>query len=425
MEKCYIGLVDYTVFQQLGIALALATLIGFEREQKYQIYKYGSFGGVRTFALIGLLGALSYILSAYSAVLFSLITGGFFVLMIAAYVMTSREYKGAGATSEVAAILVYIIGVLSAMDMYLMAVLIALVVLIILHFKDPLHKWAKHIKDKELASTIQFIIVAFVILPLLPNQGFGPYEFFNPYIVWLMVVFVSGISFFSYIAIKIFGAKRGILLTGFLSGFIATTPLAFAFAAQSKKNKSIVNPYVLAVVIAGSAMFFRLIFELLVLNRDLLKIVFIPMFVMGVVGIGLALVFARNNHKVPKAMEREMLNVKSPFSLGPALKFGAFFALILFVIKFMLAELGDVGVYLTSIISGTMDVDAITVSMATLAKTELSEMTAGIAVIIAAMINTLAKGGIFLLFGNRKVAIKIVSVFLLVILAGGLSMFFI
>ena len=149
------------VFQQLGIATVLAALVGLERERRYQLHGYSGFGGVRTFALIGLTGALAYLLSAYSVWLFLVMTGGVLGLIIASYIMTSKIFKGAGATSEIASVLVYMIGIMSAMEEYILATAVTLAVLVILHFKDPLHDWAKHLEKKEIVSTIKFIIIAF------------------------------------------------------------------------------------------------------------------------------------------------------------------------------------------------------------------------------------------------------------------------
>lgn len=410
---------DFNVLQQLGVALALGTLIGLERERKNQLEgRRDTYGGIRTYALIGLLGALAYILSSYSMAFFVIISAGVLALIISGYIMTGSKFHSFGMTSEVASVMVYILGIFSAMQMYLLATIVALVVLLILFFKEPLHKLAKKIEERELISTLQFIIIAFVVLPLLPNKAFGPYDFFNPYLVWLMVVFISGISFVSYVAIKWFGAKRGILATGFLAGFISTTALAFSFSGESKKNTGIVNPYVLAMVVAGSALFFRVLIEVAVINRDLVKMLMLPILTMGFVGLLCGLFLFWRTKKEKEVMEREAVEVKSPFSLWPALKFGVFFAIILFVSKFAAVTMGDRGLYLTSFFSGLLDVDAITISMSNLARSEISKESAVTAITIAAITNTLVKGGVFFLFGNKKVALKIIAVFFVMSLAG-------
>ncbi|MFH1218790.1 MAG: MgtC/SapB family protein [Candidatus Peregrinibacteria bacterium] len=416
---------DLEIFKQLGIAVLLASLVGLEREQKYQKFGLDGFGGIRTFALIGLLGALAYFLSALSIFFSVALTVGFFGLLIASYVVVNGRYKKMGVTSEIAGVIVYLVGVLSGMERYLLATTVALATLAILHFKKPLHRWAQHLKNEEVVSTIQFVVIAFVVLPLLPNQAFGPYGFFNPYIVWLMVVFISGISFASYVAIKLFGAKRGIGLTGFLAGLVSSTALVLSFSGQSKKNERIVNPYVVAVIVASSAMFFRILLEVLVLNKELLPKILVPMLTMGIVGVIGVAFFWFKKEKLPESAQRDVLNMKSPFSLMPALKFGAFFAFILFLSKFANAVMGNSGLYLASAVSGLMDVDAITVSMANLAKSEITHGAAVGAITLAAMVNTVVKGGMFMILGARRVAWRILAVYGAMLLAGGAALMFV
>jgi len=283
-----------------------------------------------------------------------------------------------------------------------------------------------NVKNEEILSTIKFIVIAFVVLPLLPNEAYGPYGFFNPYLIWMMVVLISGISFLSYIAIKFLGEKRGIGATGFLAGLISSTALSLSFSAESIKNKSVVNPYVVAIVVASSAMFFRILVEVAVLNPMLLSMLAVPMVIMGVTGISMATYFWFKKEKdVDLEIRKNVTMQRSPFSLIPALKFGLFFAAILLLSKFTEATMGNGGLYLTSFVSGVVDVDAITVSMANLSRDSVSAGPAVIAITIAAMTNTIVKGGIFLLFGNRKVALKIVSAFLIVLAMGGASLIFI
>jgi len=417
---------DIELFKHLGVAILLSTLVGLEREQKYQLNKFkDSFGGVRTFVLIGILGVASYFLSQYS-IYFALILGmGFLGLLISSYVMVTKILGKFGATSEMAALVVYSVGILCGMEQYVLATAISLATLSVLHFKKPLHKWAKHLKNEEIISTIEFVLISFVVLPFLPNQGYGPYEFFNPYIIWLMVVFISGLSFLSYIAIKVLGAKKGIGLTGFLAGLISSTALTISFSEQSKRNKRVVNPYVVGLVVACTAMFFRIIVEVLVLNPDLVPGLLIPMLTMGGVGIVSILFFWIRREMLPKGSQDKAADVKSPFRLKPAISFGLLFAFVLFLSKFMHEYMGDRGIYLTSLMSGLADVDAITVSMAKMVNDGMDEKTGIIAITIAAMTNTFVKGGYFFIFGARKVALKIVSVFGLMIFAGAVSLMFI
>lgn len=413
-------------YKPIVIALALTFLIGLEREHKGIRNAEDHFGGIRTFPLIGLLGALAYMLADKSAVISGLIGAGVVGIIVSSYWASVRQDKKAiGVTTEMAAFLSFVLGVLSAMEAYVLATGLTLVTLVILHFKNILHQIAQNMKDADIIATIKFILIAFIILPLLPNESFGPYGFLNPYTAWLMVVLISGLSYLSYIAIKIWGAKRGIGLTGFLAGFISSTALTLSFSDQSKKHKTVINPYVIAVIVASSAMFFRIIAEVAVVSSKLLHVLYIPMLIMGLVGLGGTFYFWITEKKQSTEVNEELREVKNPFQLWPAIQFGLFFVGVSFVAQWAKAMFGDQGIYLTSLVSGIMDVDAITLSMANLH--EAGEISAGLAVVaisIAAMTNTVVKGGIFLLLGARKVALRIGTVFLLMLLAGGVSLFF-
>lgn len=416
---------DIEIFKQLGVALALSLLVGLEREHKFQLAgDEDNFGGVRTFTLMGLAGAMSYLLLDVSVIFSAGIILAFVALLVSSYVMASRDPDNIGLTSEIAAVLVFGIGILSAMEQFLLATVIALVLATTLHFKKRLHNWAKGLKNYEIVSVIQFVLITFVVLPLLPDQAFGPYGFFNPYKAWLMVVLISALSYMSYFAVKLWGAKRGIGITGFLAGFVSSTALALSFSGQSRGNKSVVNPYVVAVIVASSAMFFRVLVEVALVNRELLDSVLIPMLAMGTTGVLGAIFFWLKKDKTPKGIEKQLDELESPISIVPAIKFGAFFVGISFLAKFASDFFGDAGIYITSLLSGILDVDAITLSMADLAKSgTITNRTALIAITLATMTNTLVKAGIFLALGSRKVAVRILAVMTLVVIVGAVSLF--
>jgi uncharacterized membrane protein (DUF4010 family) len=421
----YNVLMYFDLLQQFGTALALSILIGLEREQKKKLMKDEAFAGVRTFSLIGLLGALAFYFLSTSVVLFGLVAGVVFALIVASYIVVASRCGRIGLTTEIAAVVTFLIGGLCASGQYVLAVGLTLVTVAVLYFKVRLHKWAKSFNEEELVSTIKFMIIAFIVLPLLPNQGFGPYEVFNPYVIWLMVVFVSGISFASYIAIKLIGPRKGIGVTGFLAGLISSTALALSFSKESKENKSIVNPYVFAVVVASTAMYLRVLLEIFVLNREMLPMALIPMLSMALVGVIASVVFwFWKDKKGGKKLAKNDYKLKSPFRLAPALQFGLFFAIILFVSKLGQIYFGDSGVYGVSVISGFVDMDAITVSMAKLGN-EIGMKQAVTAIVLASFSNTVFKGGVFMFFGARKAGLRIFVTFGLMIVAGVLSLLFI
>lgn len=418
------------VFQQLGIATALGALIGLEREHKHQLKEvlakgHDTFGGIRTFALIGLSGSLSYILSTYSIIVFAVISAALLTLIISSYIISSQKYNSLGITSEVASILVYMVGILCGMSLFLEATTVAFLVLMFLLLKKPLHNWAKKIKFQEMFSALEFMLIAFIVLPLLPNRSFGPYEFFNPYLIWLLVVFISGISFVSYVGIKILGTKRGLNLTGFLTGFISTTALSVSVSDQSKINSKANTAYLTAVTIAISAMFLKMLLEVAVLNQELFFHILVPMISMSFTGLLIVLFVMKRNGKEENVLDKHITEMQSPFSLIPALKFGALFALFILVFKVAMANVGVNSVYLVSTVFGFFNVDAVTVSMSSLAKTEVTQHAAAVSITLGAIVNTLLKIGIFFMFADKKLAKKVTLMVILISAVGALSLFFI
>jgi uncharacterized membrane protein (DUF4010 family) len=281
-----------------------------------------------------------------------------------------------------------------------------------------LHKFAEKISPKEMASTLKFAVIAFVILPFLPNKGYGPLEIFNPFIIWLMVVFISGISFFGYVLMKWFG-ERGITLAGILGGLVSSTAVTMSFAARSKREKSSYKALAVGVMLANGVMFIRILIEVFVLNGELFISMLLPLLVLALITVAFSYFIWRKAKEI-----KGKIDLGSPFTLGPALKFGIFFALILALVKVADVYFSSKGVYLVSFLSGFADVDAITVSLSQLAKGSLLLKTARKGIILAALTNVAVKGGIAWWFGGRKFGRIILSLFLILIVTGLLMVIF-
>ncbi len=412
--------------RHLALALFMGGLIGIERERNHKKGMAHEFGGIRTMSLTAMLGFLVYRLFPENTLAFSVLSLGFLGLLISSYIVSSLQNKNSGATTEMAGFLAFLVGVLTGMDQELYAVTVTLLLVLILYFKEGLHRFARRLDKEELYDVFKFIAVAFIALPLLPNQIYGPLDVLNPYEIWLIVVLISSISFVSYIAIKILGPKDGIGLSGLLGGFISSTAVAMSFAGLSKKTKNIVEPFVFGILVASSAMFVRVFLTLSVLNAKLATVLFWPLFSMAGSGFFLAFFFwlkAQKKNEVHLA--EETLDLHSPFSLRSALKFGLLFAAMIFISKFASEYWGSYGIYLTAFFSGIFDVDAISVSMANLnGAGQMSAVVAGMGVLIATITNTLSKGAIVLLFGSSAVG-KRTALCLLAIVGVGLSTFWI
>jgi uncharacterized membrane protein (DUF4010 family) len=426
------------------VAIFLGALIGLQREYTQQKEHLKKFAGFRTFILITFFGAiLGYLGGEVNSLLVIIGFAGIFLLTLISYVLTYIHDNTTSATTEISAIMCYILGVMCVTGYVQLAVIFGILIAAFLTFKERLHKIAKKMKGKELYGVIKFALISLVVLPILPNKNYSPLDIpglgdllvglnfdvsllskldvFNFYHIWLMVVFIAAINFLGYFLVKAIGSKKGYGVLGFVGGLVSSTAVTLSMAGESKKQKSF-SPFILAIVIAASVMFIRIIFEVAVVNSSLLEILFFPMIVMAIVGLGIAFIFyKRKNNTKKKAKEIE---IEQPFALKPALKFGFFFLLVLLVSKITQLTFGDVGIYATSVLSGLADVDAITLSMASLSKAgEISNFVATTAIILATASNTLVKAGMAYFLGNKKFGKIIFGIFLLILLAGVLVLF--
>ncbi|HPX78547.1 MAG TPA: MgtC/SapB family protein, partial [Methanobacterium sp.] len=380
------------------------------------------FAGIRTFTIIALFGILSaYLSQFYNNFIILAFLGLIFIVGLSYYRSTLQD-DDIGITTEVVAMVTFILGALCFTEEGLfIAPIIAIIITALLAYKSYLHHFIQHVSEKELINTLKFLIIAFVILPLLPNETFGPLGVFNPYQIWLIVVFISAISYAGYVAIKVIGPEKGLSLTGLIGGLVSSTAVTTAMAARVKETEVLIRIAVFATVLSSSMMFFRVLFEVLIINTSLTPLLIVPMLSMGVTGIILAfLVLKKSENKNVDAK----IKLSNPFSLKPALIFGLLFIGILFLTKFADIYFGNAGLYVTSLISGLADVDAITISMALLAKDTISYDIAVNAITLAAISNTLVKFIIALFFGTRQFG-KIIGIIFAVIIAVGLLSIFI
>ena len=403
------------------ISFAIGALIGTERERKQ--FQTKEFAGIRTFMLIAVFGTASAFLSTFYPNFIIIAFLGMAVMVGLSYMVTTRENGDIGITTEVTALLTFILGALCFTDEGVQIVpILAIVITTLLAVKPYLHTFARKISQKEIINTLKFLIIAFVILPLLPDQTCGPLNVLNPYQIWLIVVFISGISFAGYILMKFIGTEKGISATGIIGGLVSSTAVTTAMAARVKESDFIMRAAVFATVVASSMMFLRVLFEVSVINPNLISLLAAPMLSMGVLGTILGLL-AWKTTEVREVGEN--LKLKNPFSLRPALIFGLLFLIILFVSKIADIYFGSSGLYIASVISGVADVDAITISMAILARDTISPDVAVTAITLAAISNTVIKFLIAMFFGTRKFGYIIGVIFAVIISVGLLTIFFI
>jgi uncharacterized membrane protein (DUF4010 family) len=402
------------LFYRFGVALVLGILVGLERQYSQAGETEQYFGGIRTFAFISLLGCASAMIATeYAVWFFPLAFIGLAAMVLASYLVTSAKV-GVGLTTEITSLLVFICGALVYWGYLELSAALAVIVTLFLSLKVKLHALAARISQEDILATLKFAIITVIVLPLLPNRTYGPLDVLNPYNIWLMVVFISGMNFIGYVLVKVLGSQHGIGLTGLLGGLVSSTAVTLSFSQRSQKEPVLGRDFALAITVASTIMFLRVLFEAYVLNQVLAYSLLAPLW--AAAGTGLAaclyLWFSSRSH------ERGEVSASNPFELGPAIQFGLLFAVILFVSKAAQVYLGDTGVYLSSVLAGLTDVDAITLSMARLAGADVSYTVAARAVTLAALSNTVAKGGIAISLGSASLRRYILPIFGAVLVVG-------
>jgi uncharacterized membrane protein (DUF4010 family) len=302
-------------------------------------------------------------------------------------------------------------------DYLALAAAIAVVTTVLLSLKPEMHAFAQRITREDVYATLKFAVVTVIVLPVLPNQTYGwpPLDVLNPYEIWLMVVLISGISFLGYVLIKLVGPRQGISLTGVLGGLISSTPVTLSFTQRSHKETELAKPFALAITVAWAMTYLRVMVEVATLNASLLSRLWLPLLAAAMVGLA----YSAYLYLQQRTDEEEEITYSNPFELGTALKFGLLYAVVLLISKAAQVYLGDVGVYLSSFISGLPDADAVTLSMAQLSKGGgLTVTTAARAVVLGVTANTTAKGIIVLGGGSSRLRRAIMPGLVLMLAAG-------
>lgn len=407
---------------RFGVALLIGALIGLEREFVQQRAGTLDFAGIRTFSLMALLGAVSAFLAEERGLWFFLVTYvGLILLVSASYFGGVVRGTNGGMTTEVAALLVPLFGAMVVWGRAELAAALGVITALLLALKPSLHGVARRMSSEDLRATLEFALIAAVVLPLLPNRTFGPFNVLNPFAIWLLVVFVSGISFLGYVLMKVLGAERGIGLTGVLGGTVSSTATTVSFATRSKEHPPLSASFGRAIILASSVMFPRVLVEVLVVHPPLLSFVLVPVGAMLLTGLALVTIFWRRQRSRESA-EHESVQVGNPLKLSIAITFALLFAAVLIVVKAAQSFFGTTGVYVASAISGLTGVDAITLSAAELVSLgQMDSEVAAVAIILAVLVNTAAKAVLAYGLGSRALSGMIFRAFGTIILVGIVS----
>jgi uncharacterized membrane protein (DUF4010 family) len=407
---------------RFAVALLIGALIGLEREYVQQRTGEEDFAGIRTFTLMSLLGAIgAYMAEDYGMLPFLAAYIGIILLVWASYLGEIVRKHEEGITTEVAAISVPLLGALVVWGEFELASALGVITALVLALKPTLRNLTSRMSAADMRAILEFLLITAVVLPLLPNSNFGPFNVINPYQTWLVVVLVSGIGFFGYLLIKILGAEQGVGVTGVLGGLVSSTATTVSFSSRSKGNPELSSILAQGILLTSSVMFPRVIIEVAIVYTPLLKVIAVPMVAMLTFSLG-TVFFLWRRRSTREQEERKPVDVSNPLRLSTAITFALAFVIVLIVVQWANEAFGEAGVYVASALSGVTDVDAITLSVSELASSnQLEPQVAGFAVVLAALVNTVAKGVMAWSLGSDEIRKTIIRAFSLIVCVGLVS----
>ena len=418
-------------FASLALALAAGLLIGLERERSApRLPGQDSFvGGVRTHPLFALVGGVAMLVSRQvGAVALALPLLALILFLAINYAGDVVRNQIRGVASEAAFLLSFLLGALALASDVLEPLATrafvvagtAVVATFLLSSKSTLHPLVLRVTSSDVAATLKFLVVSVVLLPLLPDRTYGPYGVLNPFHRGILVVLISAISFAGYAAIRLLGAERGLGLTGLIGGLVSSTAVTLGMAGRARERPEIADSAALAVMLASTVMFGRVLVVVSLVNADLVRFLVYPMGTGALGGLLTCLVLWRRAAKASKPPSEVVF--QNPVELGRAVAFALIFGAVLLGSKAATVHLGVSGTYAAGVLAGASDVDAVALSMAELARGgSLADKVAATATFLGVASNTLAKGFMALGAGGPAFGRRVLASQLLVLLAGAVG----
>ena len=403
---------DLALAQQLLVSLGLGMLVGLQRERSGS-----AIGGIRTFPLITLLGTVCGQLAKVHGGW--IVAGGLVALAALLFLSKmprTRAGSGRGITTAIAVLLLYGLGVFIATGPMLLAVVLGGVVALLLYLKAPLHQFAGRLGEADMRAIMQFVLISMVILPVLPNQFYGPYGVLNPFEIWLMVVLIVGLSVGGFVAHKFLGTTDGLLVAGLLGGVISSTATTVSAARRVRGTSRGVRLASLLIMIAATVAMLRVLIEIAVVAPGSFTGLALPLATMlgamASISAGAYFLWRKENGELPEQ--------QNPAQLKTALIFALVYALIKMAVAAGKEHFGETGLYLVGVISGLTDMDAITLSTAHLVNAERLEAHLGWRTILIATISNLAfKASAVAALGGAQLFYRVAALFALSGAAGG------
>lgn len=400
------------IFQRLGLAAALGLLVGLQRE-----HAGTSLAGIRTFPLVTIFGGLCALLAlSYGGWLVGaglLVVGA--VLVIGNLMQRESSRDGAGITTEVAVLVMFALGAYLIQGMMVVAVVIAGALAVLLHLKPQMHAFVQRIAAKDLKAVMQFVLISLVILPLLPDRAYGPYDVLNPRNIWWMVVLIVGVQLAGYVLYRLVGQATGTMLGGVVGGLVSSTATTVAYARQAHGSPQAAPLAATVIMLASTVSLLRVMVVAALVAPMAVGAIGLPLGAMLVVLVVLSLVqFVRVGRAPVQLPEAE-----NPAELKPALFFAGLYAVVTLAIAAAQDWFGNSGLYVVALISGLTDMDAVTLSATRLlSQDRLSADIAWRLILVAALANLVFKGGAAYVLGGVALGRRVLVLFGIALAAG-------
>ncbi len=393
-------MIDLGVLLSLTMALGIGLLIGLERGWKDRAGPEGSrIAGFRTIGLIGLFGGLAALADQGQGFV---LAGG----LIAIALLLRQGYKDqiessdeVSVTTLMAALLAYGLGAIAALGHSQIAAMGGVITTFLLWIRVPLHAFLNRLSESEISAFLRWLLITIVVLPLLPDENYGPFEALNPRTIWLMVVLISGLSFLAFVGTKWFGQKSGLLLTAFLGGLVSSTAVTLAIARMVRDEKLVRGVGLSAICLAWIMMLVRTGIVVSVMAPALLTAL-VPVLLAILVVLGLAFILTLN--RTTEQSHIDEMALKNPLDLTEAATFAGVLTIALLASKGAATLFGSQALLLVSTLTGAIDIEAVSLSVPKLAGTVVSPQAAILAITLAIASNTIFKGILFGLVTHGK-----------------------
>ncbi len=406
------------------LSAGLGALIGLVRQWAWQQEhsEEAEYAGVRTFTLWALLGCATALLAGhFGTAVFSVALAGLCIYITAARVLSPTEHAE-GYTTFAVMMVTFFLGALVYIDERTIAVMLGAGTMVLLGSKRPIRGWTRKFTARDMFHVLQFVAITGVVLPIVPNKGYGPFAALNPYDTWLMVVVMAGVGFGGYVLIRVFGTQAGFTMTGLVGGLASSTATTLAFSRKSKETPDLSVPCTLAVLLACDVMIVRVAVMIGAISTELLSKVALPLALLIAPGVLLALWGWWQTRKLTAPTTAP--EVENPLGLSTAIRFALLYAFIKFLVKAAVETKFTTAILPIAAISGLTDMDAIALTLArSVTEQTLSASDAARGIIVAAIANSALKGILAASLGSSALRWRMLTAMALTTAAGVASLF--